>query len=92
MSRDLRYELKPVFVVGAKSTEHILHRRGIGKLSHFDVAYLWLRDEIRSKSLRVRRVQSEENVVGLGTRPLSRAVIAKHSLTLGYVNMAEEIV
>ena len=49
-------------------------------------------DEIISKRLRVRRVKSEENVVGVGTRQLSRAVIAKHCLTLGYVNMAEEIV
>ena len=92
LSRDLIYEMKPVLAIDAKATEHIFHRRGIGKLSHFDVAYLWLRDEIRSKSLRVRRVQSEENVVGLGTRPLSRAVISKHFLTLGYVNMAEDSV
>ena len=40
--------------------------------------------------LRVRRVKSEENVADLGTKPLSKAVIAKHCLTLGYVNMAEE--
>ena len=50
----------------------------IGSLKHIDVAYLWMQDEIRSKRLRVRRVKSEEHV------------IAKHGLTLEYVNMAEE--
>ena len=50
----------------------------IGRLKHIDVAYLWMQDEIRSKRLRVRRVKSEEHV------------IAKHGLTFGHVNLAEE--
>ena len=49
-----------------------------------------MQDEIRSKRLRVRRVKSEENVADLVTKPLSKAVIAKHCLALGYVNMAEK--
>ena len=38
----------------------------------------------------MRRVKSEENVADLGTKPLSKAAIAKQCFTLGYVNMAEE--
>ena len=38
----------------------------------------------------MRRVRSEENVADLGTKPLSETVIAKHCLTLGYVNMDED--
>ena len=38
----------------------------------------------------MRRVKSEENVADLGTKPLSKAVIAKHCLSPGCVNMAEE--
>ena len=49
-----------------------------------------MQDEVRSKRLRLRRDKSEENVADLGTEPLSKAVIAKHSLTLGYFNMAED--
>ena len=85
--RDLGYEKKPVLAIDAKATEHILHRQGIGKLKHIDVAYLWIQDEVRSHRLRVRRVRSEDNVADLGTKPLSKAVIAKHCLALGYVNM-----
>ena len=65
-----------------KVTEHILHIQGIGKLKHIDVAYLWVQDEIRSERLRVHRVRSEENVADLGTKPLSKAAIAKHCLTV----------
>ena len=90
MMCDLGFAVKPVLVVDAKVTEHILHRQGIGNLKHIDVAYLWVQDEIRSQRLRVRRVRSEENVADLGTKPLSKTLIAKHCLTLGYVNMDEE--
>ena len=76
--RDLGYEKKPVLAIDAKATEHILHRQGIGQLKHIDVAYLWIQDEIRSRRLRVRRVRSEDNVDYLGTKSLSKAVIAKH--------------
>ena len=34
--------MKPVLAIDAKATEHILHRQGIGRLKHIDVAYLWM--------------------------------------------------
>ena len=81
--KDLGYEMNPVLAIYAdKVIEHILNRQGIGRLKHIDVAYLWMQDEVRSKGLRVRRVKCEENGADLGTEPLSKAVIAKHCLTL----------
>ena len=56
---DLGYEMMPVLAIDAKATEHVLHRQGIGRLKHIDVAYMWMQDEVRSKKLRVRRVKSE---------------------------------
>ena len=91
MMCELGAEVKPVLAIDAKATEHILHRQGIGKLQHIDVAYLWVQDEIRSQRLQVRRIRSEENVADLGRKPRSRAVIAKHCLTLGYMNINDEV-
>ena len=87
---DPGYERKPVLAIDAKATEHFLHRKGIGKLKHIEVAYLWLQDEIRSQRLRVCRVRSGENVADLVTKPLGKAVIVKHCLAMGYANMNEE--
>ena len=87
MMRDWGFAVQPVLNIDAKATEHILHRQGIRKLKHIDVAYLWVQDEIRSQRLRVHSVRNEENVAKLGTKPLSKAVIAKHYFALGYVNM-----
>ena len=38
MMRDLGFAVKPVLNIDAKAKEHILHRQGIGKLKHIDVA------------------------------------------------------
>ena len=36
-------------------------------------------------------MRSEENVADLGTKPLSRALSAKHCLTLVYMNINHEV-
>ena len=86
--KDLGYEMKPVLAIDAKATEHILHRQGSGRLKFLNVAFVWVQDEVRSKRLRGRRVRKK--LSDPGTKPLSKAVIAKQCLALGYVKMAEE--
>ena len=84
MMRDLGYQLKPVLVIDAKATEHVLHPSGIGRIKLLDVvAHLWVQDEVRSGRLTVRRVKSELNVADSGTKALEREVIAKHARALG---------
>ena len=41
MMGDLGFVVKPVLIIDAKATEHILHRHGIWKMKHIDVAQLW---------------------------------------------------
>ena len=90
--RDLGYGMKPVLAIDAKATEHVLNAQGIGRMKHIDVAHLWMQHEIGSKRWRVRRVKSEENIVDVETKPLSKAVIATHCFTQGHVDIAEESV
>ena len=49
-----------------------------------------MHNQVRSKRLRVRMVKIEENVVDRGTKALSKSIIAKYNITLGYFNNAEE--
>ena len=58
MMSDLGFVVKPVLIIDAKATEHILHRHGIGKMKHIGVAHLWLQVEVKSNRLRVRRVET----------------------------------
>ena len=43
--------MKPVLATDAKATEHILHRQGVGRLKHIDVAYLWWQDEVKIQAV-----------------------------------------
>ena len=86
---DFGHVMKPLLAIDAKAIEDILHRQGICRLKQIDVSYCWLRDEVRFKRLRVRRVISEEKV-DLGIKALSKAVVSKHSITSVYVNRDEE--
>ena len=67
MMCDLCFAVKPVLIIDAKATEHILHRHGIGNMKHITVALLWWQDEVKSNRLRVRRVKSEDNLADIGT-------------------------
>ena len=70
-TRDLGFAMKLVLVIDAKAIGHILHRQGIRRMENIDVSHLWLQDEARSNTLKVRRVR-EHIVVALGTKALSQ--------------------
>ena len=91
MMCDLGFAVKPVLIIDAKATEHILHRHGIGKIKHIDVAHLWLQDEITSNRLSVRCVKSDDNLADIGTKALSNKIIRKHATSMGYIDASREL-
>ena len=40
----------------------VASRRGLGKLRHMEVKYLWVQDLVKDGRLEVRRVSGEENL------------------------------
>ena len=40
LMRDVGYVMDPTVGIGAKATEHILHRLSVGRMEHIDVATL----------------------------------------------------
>ena len=88
---DLGFVVKPVLIIDAKATEHILHRHGIGKMKHIDVAHVCCKDEVKSNRLRVRRVKSEDNLADIGTKALSNRIIRKHAISMVYVDVQENL-
>ena len=91
MMRDLGFAVKPVLLTDAKAIDHILHRHGIGKMKHINVAHLWLQDEVKSNRWKVRRDKSEDNLADIGTKGLSKKVIRKHATSMGYVDAQENL-
>ena len=87
LMRDFGYVMDPTVVTKANATGHILHRLSVGRLKKIGVAHMWLQDEVRSSRLGVQRGECWANVADIGTKVLSNAVIAKHSLALEHSNM-----
>ena len=85
MMRDLGSAVKPVRIIDAKATEHILHRHGMGKMKHIDVDHLWLQDEVKSNRLKILRVKSEH----IGMKTLSNKIIRKHATSMVYMDARE---
>ena len=78
----LGFAVKPALIIDSRTTEHILHRHGIGKMKHIDVAHLWLQDDVKSNRLRVRRVKSEDNLADIGTEAIRNRIIRKHAISM----------
>ena len=91
MMIDLGFAVEPVLITDAKGAEHILHRHGIGRMKHIDVAHLWLQDEVKSDRLRVRRIKNDHNLADIGTKALSSRIIRKLATAMGYVGTQESL-
>ena len=79
--------VEPVLVIDAKTTEHILHRQGIGRMKHIDVARQWLLDEVTGNRRAVRLVKKEDNLADIGTKAISTAIIRRHAAKIGCISM-----
>ena len=53
-------------------------RRGVGKMRHMQVRWLWLQEEVRKGSVRVFKVKGVENPADLMTKFLSGEEIRRH--------------
>ena len=91
MMCDMGFAVKPVLIIDAKATEHILDRHGIGKMKHIDVAHLWLQDEVKSNRLGVRRVKSEDNLADIATKAISKKITRKPVASMGYNDAQENL-
>ena len=75
---DLGFVVKPVLIIDVKATEHILHRHGVGKMKHIDVAHVWLHDEVDLTA----SCNREDNIADIGTNVLNNRIIRKHAISM----------
>ena len=52
LAKDFGIDLKVELRVDANATIGMMHRKGLGKLRHVDVGYLWIQDAVRSGVIR----------------------------------------
>ena len=60
----------------------MVHRRGLGKVRHIDVQYLWIQEGIHNKDFSIEKVAGHENCADLMTKYLDEATMMRHMQTL----------
>ena len=65
----------------------ITNRKGLGKLRHLNVQFLWVQDKVRDKSFTLHKVPGERNVADLMTKYLDEKTMDKHLDALGFVKL-----
>ena len=62
----------------------IVFRKGLGKMRHIDVQYLWLQEEVAERRLVMQKIATESNPADLFTKPLASQKIEKHLASMDF--------
>ena len=78
MAGDLGLSLKIFLFIDAKAALGIINRQGLGKVRHIEVQDLWLQEAVKKKRIEIFKVDGNDNVSDLMTKPLSFEVMKGH--------------
>ena len=77
MARDLGDHKNGNVSVDSSATLAIVHRKGLGKIRHLDVQYLWMQDCIRQKQILVEKVKGQENMADILTKHVCCEILGR---------------
>ena len=81
---DLGFEVAIDMNIDANATIGTLHRKGLGKMRHIQVAKLWLQDVVKQKRMNIKKVPGKDNPADLMTKYVPEHEITKHMKFLGF--------
>ena len=83
MLEDVGLHFKLKLNLDASAAKGIAHRRGLGKLRHIAVHFLWIQERVASGDIKVSKVWGGINPADLLTKYLDRKLITQHMSTFG---------
>ena len=69
MAKYLGYEMDIRVWTDSDAGRSVASRRGLGKLRHMELRYLWVQDAVKDGRLEVKRVNGEANIADHLTKP-----------------------
>ena len=82
--KDILNEEIPIRVwTDSSSALGIISRRGLGKIDHVGIEYLWLQEAIRERDIHMEKEASADNPADMLTKGLGAAVLEKHVAAIG---------
>ena len=71
LAEDMGFDVKVVIWTDSDTARSLASRRGLGKMRHMELRYLWVQEMVKDGRMKVRRVNGEENPADHLTKPKS---------------------
>ena len=84
LAGDFGISLKAQVMTDASAALGIAQRKGLGKLRHIDVQWLWLQEKVQRGNLKASKINVKETPADLLTKHLSCDDMKKHLTKLGF--------
>ena len=70
LANDMGYEVKVAVIwTDSNTARSLASRRGLGKMRHMELRYLWVQEMVKDGRLKVKRVSGDENLADHLTKP-----------------------
>ena len=77
VAADMGYEVEVTIWTDSTAGKSVASRRGLGKLRHVELKYLWIQDVVKEGRLKVRKVDGAKNVADHLTKGKSGSEMAR---------------
>ena len=85
--REVNSDLDFIVYTDSSSAKALAQRRGVGRLKHVDLRYLWVQACVRQKLIRLKKVNTQNNVADLNTKNLS---LVRRRYLFGLCGLSED--
>jgi hypothetical protein len=75
LAEDLGWKVQVRVWTDSSAAKAVANRRGLGKLRHVELKWLWMQDMVKEGRIQLKTVRGNENVADHLTKPKSRAEI-----------------
>ena len=83
------FETEAVIEADASSAIAMASRRGVGRVRHLDLKWLWFQQLVFLKKVRLVKVSGQDHVADVGTKHLPPDVLNKYKEVLGLYDLQE---
>ena len=83
LMRDLGIEMPIDVWTDSTAAKGIATRKGVGKVRHIDVSFLWLQDKVADQELMIHKVLGTQNPADIFTKNVNRELIDRYCQLVG---------
>jgi len=83
--RDYRYNISLNILTDSTAAKGIAARRGLGKLRHMDMQYLWIQEKLQAKMFKLKKVHGKHNSGDAMAKFLNESTMIDHMQRMSMV-------